>query len=238
MGEDRPKITSSRISSVDPERREQRRRLVDDLRHHGGTVEPHVDHRGHRPADREDLRQPTLLEGERTTREQHLEQLSTGLAGGRRRHADDRHVGVVGCVDHHAEPGRHVGVHTLDIEPPPALQRQQRCTIDLVVGEQGEAAALGGAAAVDELHRAGVAQGSRLVDVGVVEEPELELHPQQPPGRRIDARFVDVASGHELGEQRRPGLTAELVDAGVDRLHDPARGRRGARRPSTMPASA
>ena len=71
-------------------------------------------------------------------------------------------------------------------------------------------------------HEAGRIDGLGLVDVGVLEEPGAELHPQDPPHRVVEARHRDPV----LGQQ----LLAEVADVRAHHLGVGARVERGLRR--------
>ena len=63
-----------------------------------------------------------------------------------------------------------------------------------------------------------------FVDVGIVEQAELELHQQDAPHRRIQALLGDGSRAHEVQQQVHALLAAELVDAGIEQhAHAPRR---------------
>ena len=81
-------------------------------------------------------------------------------------------------------------------------------------------AGLGGVPGGAEVLAADGARRGVLVDERVVEEAEPELHREQAPGRRVDARLGDPALRHEVEQHVDALLAAELVGAGVeDALH-------------------
>jgi hypothetical protein len=67
--------------------------------------------------------------------------------------------------------------------------------------------------------------GRVLVDVGVVEKAEAELHGEQPGGRLVDPRLADETVAHEVEQQLDRLLATELVGACLDDpLHPLVRG--------------
>ena len=59
------------------------------------------------------------------------------------------------------------------------------------------------------------------IDVGIVEQPEAELVPQEAARRLVDSLLGDAPRVHELDEHLRQLLAAELVAAGLDDLDEP-----------------
>ena len=63
--------------------------------------------------------------------------------------------------------------------------------------------------------------GRVRVDVGIVEEAEAELVPEQAPHGDIDPCLVDLAGADEVDDDLGARLAPELVDAGLDHLERP-----------------
>ena len=98
----------------------------------------------------------------------------------------------------------------------PCLERQG----GVPVVQHGHRTGLGGIPLLAEVGAADGRGRRVLVDVGVVEQPEPELHREQAARRLVDARLGDPALGHEVEQDLDALLAAELVGAGLeDQLH-------------------
>src|SRR5580693_560632 len=56
------------------------------------------------------------------------------------------------------------------------------------------------------------------VHIGVLEQPKVELLPQQSPRRFIDARLGDLSLAHKFHDDAGVGDASKLVDSGIERF--------------------
>ena len=124
-----------------------------------------------------------------------------------------------GPLDDVAVGGCRLGGDAVEIEARPAGERQRA-----VVRHEHRRAPLQTIAGRAELGAAADSLGLVRIDVRIVEEPEPELVAQQTANGLVDARLRDAAGAHELDEQLRQRLAAELVAAGGDDLLEPILG--------------
>ena len=98
-----------------------------------------------------------------------------------------------------------------------ALLEREPATL---VVQHGHRTGLGGIPLLAEVAPAHRCGGRVLVDVGVLEQPEPELHREDAARRLVDARLGDPALGDEVEEDVDALLATELVGAGLeDQLH-------------------
>ena len=100
-------------------------------------------------------------------------------------------------------------------------QREQRPAPRVPVLEQGQGAALRIPAGGGEVRAADGELGCSLVDVGVVEQPQLELHQQQTPHGQVEAFLGQPPGADEIDDQLGTGLAAELVAPGLNHPRHP-----------------
>ena len=117
-------------------------------------------------------------------------------------------------------PRQRVGRDPLGIDPQAGRERQH-----LVAARQhGHRLRLRSVPLLPEVGPPDRGRRRVLVDVGVVEQAQAELHREQAPRRLVDARLGDPTLGDEVEEDLDALLATELVGAGLeDELHPSGR---------------
>ena len=111
-------------------------------------------------------------------------------------------VGVSRVVDHPAQPGA-ARSRVFDIDRLARVKREC-CRSRVRGGEPDDRGPLCGLAFS---HEVGATDGGYRVlnvEIGLVEEPEHELLPQQPAYRLVDASLADTSGADQLDDQLRP----------------------------------